>query len=238
MRERLLVNTTKHEDNCVRRVRIFSGLTTQQQDIVATMARPESLGDGELVHGPGQRTGKMFVVHSGQIKVSRVLPSGRKQLLRVVRPGETLGEHAFLTGEPTLEEAEALEETRLCVFVHEDLAELIQRYPAIANRMLGTLGERLSQTEHQLTLNAQSLEVRIADYLLQQPLLRDNASAATLRVRLPLNKKDIASLLGTTPESFSRGLARLQRKNLLGIADDIVTLRDPAGLEALVVVDA
>ena len=218
----------------MRRVPIFAGLTSQQQDLVATLARPQVLDDGELVHGVGEQTGKMFVVHSGQVKLSRVLPSGRKSLLRVAHPGDTVGEHTFLTGSPTLDEAEVRDGAQLCVFRHEDLVALIQQYPDIAHRMLRTLGERLAQTEHQLTLNAQSVEVRIADYLLQQPLHRADGDHQLVQVRLPLEKKDIASLLGTTPESFSRALGRLRTKGLIDIADDMVTLRDPDGLEALV----
>lgn len=223
------------EDNCVRRVPIFSGLTAEQQDLVATMARPAIVNAGELVHHTGEQTGKMFVVHTGKIKVSRSLPSGRHQLLRVAQSGDTLGEHAFLTGSTTLEEAQALSDTRLCVFVHDDLARLLHQYPDIARRMLRTLGNRLADTEHRLTLNSQSVDVRIADYLLQQPLVAHHGTQdAGMQVRLPLNKKDIASLLGTTPESLSRALAKLRTKELIRVDDDVVTLVDPEALESLV----
>ena len=223
------------EDNCVRRVPIFSGLTEEQQDLVATMARPQILSAGEFVHRAGERTGKMFVVHTGQIKLSRTLPSGRQQLLRVANPGETLGEHSFLSGSATLEEAEALSQTQLCVFVHDDLSQLIRRYPEIAHQLLRTLGDRLADTEHRLTLNSQSVDVRLADYLLQQPLLRQASGAASgMQVRLPLNKKDIASLLGTTPESMSRALSRLRTQGLIAVDDSIVTLLAPLELENLV----
>lgn len=235
MRELPIRDITVYDDNCVRRVPIFSDLNTEQQDLVATMARPRLLTDGELVHRAGEQTGTMFVVHSGAVKVSRPLPSGRKQLLRVVQPGDTLGEHAFLTGNAPFEEAQAVDDTRLCIFIHDDLTALLQRYPAIAQQMLRTLGERLAHTEHRLTLNSQSVEVRIADYLLQQPLLRQpNGTTSGLQVRLPLDKKDVASLLGTTPESLSRALGRLRTKGLIAIDDDVVTLVDPEALELLV----
>lgn len=231
MRELLIRDITEHDDNCVRRVPIFSGLTTEQQDLVATVARPQILSAGE-------RTGKMFVVHTGEIKLSRTLPSGRKQLLRVARPGETLGEHAFLTGNSTLEEAEARSQTRLCVFVHDDLTKLIDQYPNIAHRMLRTLGDRLAHTEHRLTLTSQSVDVRIADYLLQQPLIRRGpVTNGIMRVQLPLSKKDIASLLGTTPESLSRALSRLRNKGFLTVDDDIVSLLQPDELEHLITGD-
>ncbi|MDN6500137.1 MAG: Crp/Fnr family transcriptional regulator [Yaniella sp.] len=238
MRELLIRDITEHDDNCVRRVPIFSGLTTEQQDLVATVARPQILSAGELVHGAGERTGKMFVVHTGEIKISRTLPSGIKQLLRVARPGETLGEHTFLTGNSTLEEAEARSQTRLCVFVHDDLTKLIDQYPNIAHRMLRTLGDRLAHTEHRLTLSSQSVDVRIADYLLQQPLIRSGqVTNGIMRVQLPLSKKDIASLLGTTPESLSRALSRLRNKGFLTVDDDIVSLLQPDELEHLITGD-
>ena len=238
MRELPIRDITEHDDNCVRRVPIFSGLTTEQQDLVATVARPQILSAGELVHGAGERTGKMFVVHTGEIKLSRTLPSGRKQLLRVARPGETLGEHAFLTGNSTLEEAEARSQTRLCVFVHDDLTKLIDQYPNIAHRMLRTLGDRLAHTEHRLTLSSQSVDVRIADYLLQQPLIRRGpVTNGIMRVQLPLSKKDIASLLGTTPESLSRALSRFRNKGFLTVDDDIVSLLQPDELEHLITGD-
>lgn len=238
MRELPIRDITEHDDNCVRRVPIFSGLTTEQQDLVATVARPQIMSAGELVHGAGERTGKMFVVHTGEIKLSRTLPSGRKQLLRVARPGETLGEHAFLTGNSTLEEAEARSQARLCVFVHDDLTKLIDQYPNIAHRMLRTLGDRLAHTEHRLTLSSQSVDVRIADYLLQQPLIRrGQVTNGIMRVQLPLSKKDIASLLGTTPESLSRALSRLRNKGFLTVDDDIVSLLQPDELEHLITGD-
>lgn len=235
MRQLPIRDITEHDDNCVRRVPIFSSLSTAQQDIVATMARPQLLTAGEYVHQPGERTGKMFVVHTGEIKLSRTLPTGRKHLLRVARPGETLGEHAYLTGSSALEEAQAMSEVRLCVFVHDDLTKLLEQYPQIAHRMLRSLGDRLAQTEHRLTLSSQSVDVRIADYLLQQPVIRRETSTAVgMQVRLPLSKQDVASLLGTTPESLSRALARLRKQGVLTVEDDVVTLLDPDELEDLI----
>ena len=79
------------------------------------------------------------------------------------------------------------------------------------------------------------MDLRFADYLLQQPLIpAAQATEAMMRVRLPLSKKDIASLLGTTPESLSRALARLQIKGLVAVDDDIVSLLQPDALEELI----
>ena len=57
--------------------------------------------------------------------------------------------------------------------------------------------------------------------------------AQTLVVVLAAPKKDVASLLGTTPEAFSRGLRRLADDGLIAIEGPRVTLLDPEALEAL-----
>ena len=90
------------------------------------------------------------------------------------------------------------------------------------------------------------MDSRLADYLLQLPSLPGAARGTTadlalsagpaaapaaLRVRLPLPKKDVASYLGTTPESLSRSLKRLTAKGLLQESNGIVSILDPAGLE-------
>lgn len=224
---------------CVRRVPIFSGLAPEQQDLVAAKARPMRLARGEVLHVAGERVGSMFVVHTGQIKLSRTMPSGRNRLLRVAQPGETVGEHAFLSGDMTEEEATALGDAQLCVFVHEDFAELVDEYPDIALRMLRTLGDRLTRAEKNLTLGTLGVDVRLADFLLQLPVREGSVGEAgasgELRVLLPLHKKDIASLLGTTPESLSRALSRLSADGLIRVDGDAVTLVDPQTLEDRVV---
>lgn len=97
----------------------------------------------------------------------------------------------------------------MCVFRHQDVGVLIARHPSIGLRMLQGVSRRLEQTEERLAA-ATSVEVggRLARYLVD---LRTHREAdGTVTVRLPLAKKDIASLLDTTPESLSRALRRLQ----------------------------
>ena len=222
------------EDSCVRRVPLFSGLTAQQQDVVASLARPRAYRRGELITAGQEGSGLMGVVHTGQVMLHRVLPSGRRRLVRVAGPGETVGEHRFLAGEATAEEAEAMADTSLCVFLHEDLTGLVADHPSIALRLLEDLGQRLARAEHLLALGALDVDARIADHLLQLPLVRADGDGGVLRVRLPLSKKDIASLLGTTPESYSRALTRLTRDGLITVDADLVTLLEPQRLEDLV----
>lgn len=215
--------------SCVRQVPIFARLTPEQQDAVAAFARPVDVGSGSLLHRAGEATRALFVVHQGRLKITYTSPSGHQRLLRVAGPGDVVGEHAFLTGEPPGYEVEALEDARVCAFTSTDLARLVADYPGIAVGMLRSLSERLADVERRLTQTRIDLPARLASFLLSLP----TSGGDSISVRLPWPKKDVASYLGTTPESLSRALDRLKKQGAIRVEGPAVELLDPEALELL-----
>ncbi len=215
---------------CVRRVPIFARLSPSQQDAVGAFARPVTLAAGQLLHRAGEPVSQLFVVHTGAVKLVHTAASGRTQIVRVAGPGEAVGEQSFLTGQRPEHHVEAAEDTRLCVFDHADLAQLVATYPGISVGMLRTLSERLVDAERRLALSGQDVPARVAGYLMGLP---GEVEGGAIHVRLPMPKKDVASWLATTPESFSRALARLERDGVVTEERGVVTLLDLDALEEL-----
>lgn len=199
---------------CVARVPLFGGLDREAQLEVAGMARPTTVGKGEQVYAAGSDASQLMVVHGGQVKLSRISVDGHEQIQRVLGPGDFVGESAFLHGGRPDHFATALAPTSLCVFRHGDLDRLVHEHPSIGLRMLETVSRRLGQVEDRLAaVTSGDVGSRLAGYLLSLPAKR---RADAVVVRLPLAKKDVASLLDTTPESLSRQLRRLQESGLIG----------------------
>lgn len=202
------------EELCVARVPLFQGLSHEQQLEVAGFARPTRLTADEHAYGAGADMSQLLVVHTGSIKISRTGPDGREQLIRVLGPGDFIGESAFLTGARPDHDAVALDEAQLCVFRHADLSRLVEKHPSIGFRMLQATSRRLGDTEARLvSVISGSVSARLADYLLALPVR--HGAQGVIEVTLPLPKKDIASLLATTPESLSRQLRRLAESGVI-----------------------
>ena len=201
-------------DTCVSRVPIFAGLSASEQERVAGLARPLHLSEGEVASAPGSPA-RLMVVHTGRLRISRLSADGAQQLIRVLGPGDFTGETAVLSGRGPDDHAIALGDSRLCVFHHSDLAALIREHPEIGLRMLTAVAERLSETEDRLNaLTTRGVESRLADYLCGLPPARGGHAPS---VTLPLAKKDVASLLDTTPESLSRALRSLAHKRAISL---------------------
>src|SRR5688572_5529352 len=104
------------EDLCVARVPLFQGLTHEQQLEVAGVARPTRVGREEVVYAAGSDISQLMVVHTGRVKISRVSADGHEQIVRVLGPGDFVGESSFLTGARPDHLATALEPGSMCVF--------------------------------------------------------------------------------------------------------------------------
>ena len=219
-------------DTCVARVPVFAHLSADDQQRVAGLARPTHLAPGDRAYGADDERSQLMVLHTGRLKVYRLSPDGSERIVRVLGPGDFTGETSVFTGGRPDDYASALEESRLCVFRHEDLEALIRAHPDIGLRMLAALSGRLADTEHRLdALTSRDVESRLAGYLLGLP---GDWSGTTLTVTLPLAKKDVASLLDTSPESLSRALTRLAAQGV--IAHDggrVVTITQTDRLQRL-----
>lgn len=191
---------TSH-DLCVMRVPIFNHLETEDLHKVTGTIRRVSYARGETVYRPGDVSNKLYVIHKGSLKIYRLTAGGRVQLLRILGPGDFTGELALFSPRQHDDFAQAQEATQVCTIHRDDLQGLMTRYPAIAMRLLAEVSSRLGQSEKQ-TLNAtQPVESRIALYLAE--LSEDQKS---LDIELPMSRKDLASYLGTSPETVSRKL--------------------------------
>ena len=220
-------------DSCVSRVPVFASLSTQDQQRVEALARPTHLWAGESAYGADQDLARLLVLHTGRLKIFLLSADGSEQLIRVLGPGDFTGETSVFTGQRSDDYATAMEDCQLCVFRHDDLEALITTHPEIGLRLLARVSARLSEAEHRLnSLTSRDVESRLAEYLLGLPTTWRGGVAV---VTLPLAKKDVASLLDTTPESLSRALKSLAGQGLIETgAGRSVSITQSARLQQLV----
>lgn len=214
--------------SCIELVPIFHSLSGEEMGEIAGITRERAFTKGETIYAMGDHMDSLFVIHTGRVKIYRLSGTGKEQVLRVLGPGDFLGELSLFSHSSMSDYSEALEAGTMCVIEGARLKALMEKYPLIAFKILEELSQRLERTEELLeSISLHSAERRLADTLLE-------LSAGGSEIELGLTKGDLASQLGMTPETLSRRLTALQDLGLIRqVGHRRIVLRDREGLERI-----
>lgn len=198
--------------SCVALVPIFNHLEKEQMEEIGAAIRPLSFCKGEVIYSQGDPSDSLYIVSKGRIRIYRLSESGKEQLLRILDPGDFTGELALFSESLHESCASAMTDVELCTVKRSDLQSLLLKYPSISLKLMAEFSRRLEQSERQTTSFAtEKAETRLALFLLDCLLKGDGGKIVTL----PMSKKDLASFLGTTPETISRKLLELEEEGLI-----------------------
>lgn len=196
---------------CVAKVPFFNHLSNDEMQRIVGKSMHRNFKRNETIFSDGDPLDYLYIVHQGRVKVYQLFESGKEQLLRIVEPGEFMGELALFTKKELDSYGEAMEDTEICMIHRRDMQTLMAEYPSIAIKILEQFSNRLEQTEKLIgDLSAKNVETRIAGYLLDLAEKRN-----TTEIVLPMSKKDLASHLGTTQETISRRLSDFQMNQII-----------------------
>lgn len=134
--------------------------------------------------------------------------------MRILNPGDFTGEWTLFNPDAVHEEyAEAIRDTVVCMIQRKDVQDFLEQYPAISLKLLAEMSKRLESSERQTTQVAlESVITRLVLFLAEnvEPEMGNSPI-----ITLPMGKKDIASYLGTTPETISRKFGELEDEGLI-----------------------
>ena len=209
---------------------LFEGLSGKQYDELADIGVDRSYKRGEIIFAEGDEGTGFYVLISGKVKVFKLSPEGKEQILHVFGGGEPFGEASVFAGQRFPAHAEALEQSRVFFFPRAPFIELIKEDPSLALNMLAVLSRRLRKfTVLVEDLSLKEVPGRLAAYLLYV----SEGGGDNDNVKLDIPKNQLASLLGTIPETLSRILAKMVRQGLIHLDGPRIRILDHQGLEEL-----
>lgn len=187
---------------CVSIVPIFNHLTSEEMNEIVKETTSTTHKRGELIYRAGEKSKGLYIVHKGRVKIYRLSETGKEQLVRILEPGDFTGELALFSETEHDAYAEATMKTELCVMNRADFQKFLIKYPAISLKVLTEFSSRLQKTEKQAAhIAMETVETRLALFLAD--VVEEQNS---FHIKLPMSQKDLASHLGTTPETVSRTL--------------------------------
>jgi CRP/FNR family transcriptional regulator, dissimilatory nitrate respiration regulator len=208
---------------------LFAGLSKEQYGALARIAVRRACKKGEPLFAEGDEGTGFYVVLAGRVKISKVSSEGKEQILHMVGPGEPFGEVPVFTGQGFPADAAGAAPSTLLFFPRVAFVGLIKKDPTLALNMLAQLSRRLREFTGLIEdLSLKEVPGRLAKYLL---FLADHDGDGT--VELDISKGQLASLLGTIPETLSRILTKLDKDGLIRSRGKQIRIIDRQGLERI-----
>lgn len=179
--------------------------------LVQLAVRNQSYQKGEYIFREGEQSDTLYIVHTGMVKLMKHSDEGKEQIIRFLFEGDFFGQYALLENKQHYAHAAVLEDSTVCLIRRDDFRGILERNPNIAMKYMLVLSERLQLADEWIgAISLLEVEKRLA-----KALLSFYEIANKVEFELPVSKKDLASFIGTTPETLSRKLVHFQTLHLL-----------------------
>lgn len=189
---------------------------------------------GDTLIRCGEMNGHLYTLFSGWALRHRLLPDGRRQIIQVVLPGDTIGlDSLFLDG--PLYSVQAASDVTFCVLDARLVGDIFGRLPQLGRRLtkLALVEQRALETRL-IIVGRCSAEERIAfvfveihGQLTKRRLINGNY------FRFPITQQQLADFVGLNIIHTNRVLRRLRERGIMTIQSQKVRIHQFAALRQL-----
>jgi CRP/FNR family transcriptional regulator len=213
----------ENKENLISRSILFKGLPAPILRQLAGIAQERRFYRNEVIFFERDEAVGFYLVAQGQVKVFKMSLDGREQILHVFGPGEPFGEVAVFSGQPFPANAASMGPSATLFFPRHEFVSLLHASPDMALSMLAMLSLRLRRFAAQIeSLSLKEVPSRLATHLVY--LAEEQGRADQVQLDIP--KGQLASLLGTSPETLSRILASMSAEGLIRVDGKRIELLD------------
>jgi CRP/FNR family cyclic AMP-dependent transcriptional regulator len=211
----------------------FSGCTSGVLDDMVAAGQLKQLKRGEYLLRRGDRSGCVGMVVTGSLEASALQVDGHRHFVGLVPPGDFYGVGCFVDGLPDQHDISAREDTTLLTIANDTLQRLRAQHPSIVIACESHLARRLRLVFERLYADpGVPLESRVASMLVMVGQLYGRAVGRHIELNFKLSQTDLADWLGLSRQRINFVLKQLESERLIRLHYSLLTITDPAGLEA------
>lgn len=219
-------------DQALKNCLLFSGLTEAELHQIQAIAGIRQYNKGQLVFSEGKEATGFYIVAEGRVKLYKISPDGKEQILHIVPPGETFAEAVMFAGGRYPAFAEAISKCKLVYLPKGDFLSLIKQNPLLSLNMLATLSKLLQKFNRLIEeLSLRDVSSRLAQYLVELAKATGQEAKQGMQLELDASKTQLAARLGTISETLSRTLRKLKQAEIIEVKGNRITILDPTALD-------
>jgi len=216
-------------------VPLARGLSKEQLEALAGFTRKKKYRARQLIIAENDKINEFYMIVEGMVKMFKNSVDGREQTLHLFGPGELFGMCATSSDFIFPANAIALEPSILFIFPVDGIEILGRQDPTILFNIISVMSCMLKDSMSMVeTLSLMRIPQRVASFLLLST--PEKACSKGDNVELAVNQKEMAKILGTTPETLSRILKKMMVEHIIEVKGRRIKVLDCESLEDLAAV--
>jgi len=215
----------------LRKTPLFASLTEIEMQALAARATRKRFQKNEQLFAEGDPCTGLYLVAAGKIRIFKLSPSGREQILAVEGPGSSFAELPVFDGGNYPAAASALEDTEVLFVSRRDFQNFCREHPDVALKVIAVVGARLRRLVGIIEeLSFTTVRQRLIAVILRLARASHTRSKEGVHIELEKSHQDLAAELGTVRELVSRNLSRLEAEGFLNVEGRKIIVKDLPGL--------
>jgi CRP/FNR family transcriptional regulator, cyclic AMP receptor protein len=201
----------------IRRVPLFSMLTSAQAESVAEAVIKRRFKRGELVVEQGKKSNALFIILTGRTRVFTSDSRGREVILATMNPGDYIGEMSLIDNEPHSATVRAEVQTDVLMLGRLEFARCLPENTSMAYAVMKGLVQRLRSADRKIeSLALMDVYGRVARALIDAS---EPDSDGSQIIRDKVSRQDLAKMVGASREMVSRVMKDLEERGFIETMD-------------------
>ena len=213
-------------EQCI--VRQFSSLKALNKEELLRMAECKTsytIKKGEPIFEEGDVTNGIYCIKDGVCKLSKLSDNGKDQIVKLVKPGELLGQRSMISDEPANLSAVALEDMEVCFIPRSEVMQFFTQNNQFSMNVMRTICDDLKGADdHMVNMAQKTVRQRLAETLIYLEDTFGKNEDGSLRIQL--SREELAGMIGTATESCIRILSEFNKTGLIELVGKKIAIKD------------
>ncbi len=196
--------------------------------LLETVHHTKKIEKGTFLFQEGSPADEMYIVQSGILQISKIIPDGRELTLRMCSNGDFIGElNLFSPSSRYLLSARVVESGEVAVIMKDVLEEKLSQNLSLSFEFIKWMSQQYRKTQTKF----RDLVLHGKKGALYSTLIRLSNSYGIntnngILLEIPLTNQELANFCGTSREVVNRLLSDLRKEKIISIDKGTITIHD------------
>ncbi len=220
-----------------KKIPLLKNLSSEEFDKIKKNIIAHEFSKGEVIFRSHDPADKMFIILSGEIKVTKIMSDGKEQILYIYGPSDFIGGHNILSGDKYEYNAFALSKARVLIISSYDVLGVLKYNTGFLLAIIEQSFERIRKAEELIDrLSVINTDEKVAKLLKTLIGLYGKETNDGILISYRITQEELGSLAGISRETMSRKLNQFEEEGILKIVSrGKVLILDEAQLDNILI---